>query len=294
MKAFEFKPEWLEYLQTVARTGSIRLAAEALYLTEHSLRYNFKQLEQFMQSKLFEKTAQGLELSPAGQRLLNNSQDFSRSLAKLEQGLQVLAENRMELKLGISSAYPSELLKPVFIRMRQVFPQLQLQVQIQIPVEIEKRVSLGAYDLGLITWAPNNSQLVSLTGPSWPGVFVRRRQGPVAENYFLPPAWRYFSQEPIDYPAQLAQLKVRYIGGTSLILNLCLEGAGIGYLPLSHVRQALKQGQLDLTAGPELDFSLIETLLVKDFDNLSKPAAYFIEQIQAHWQAQEQIKDVLN
>ncbi len=289
MKAFDLKPEWLEYLETIARTRSIRQAAEELYLTEHSLRYNLKLLESFIGEALLEKTAQGLVLNPRGQSLINQSQRFRNRLSQLESQLQLTADNRQELKLAFSQAYPSELLMPIFAQLQQTFPQLQLTAERQKPLDVEKGVLLGQYELGLTTWVPNNLTLPMLSGPKWPGVFVKRTQASVAEYYLLPPAWRYFNQEPIIYPAEVSHFQVRYLGSLDILLKLALAGGGIAYLPLPYVLPAIEAGLLETTLGPNLSFSLGECLLAKDFYTLSPPAAAFVHQLKARWQQHNQL-----
>ena len=148
----------------------------------------------------------------------------------------------------------------------------------------EKQLFLGMHHIGLITWPPAHSRLSAIEGPVSPGVYVRRSQGTVAEVYLLPKIWRYSKQqEVITYPDEVAAFPVRYLGRIGMIRALVELGAGIGYLPQAHVQPLLDRGELVLTSGPPLEFSLYPHSLMRDREHLSEPARYFVDRLQAEW-----------
>lgn len=287
MKAFELKPEWFEALQAVADSGSVREAAAALYLTEQSLRYQLKALEKHVQKPLFIQAKTGLQLNPEVAGLLSLGRDFGQRLARVQHRLQTLAGSQQRLRIGATTAYPLGDLTDLFANLRAGFPSLQLTLGLHNPRELERRLSQGDLELGLMTWEPDNPHLIGARGPVWPGLFVKAADRQVPERFFLPPAWRFFHHKPVNYPQELAHYATHYIGGMSQIHALVLAGAGIGYLPRSQVRADLAAGRLQPCAGPPLSFSVSEFLLARDLDKLSEPAAQFVAGLRAHWQALE-------
>lgn len=285
MSAFDIKPEWLVYLQTVAREKHMRSAAEKLYLTEQTLRYNLKALEDALQVPLLRSTDQGLGLTSQGQALLDSGQVFLSRLEAVQNRIQALSEIRPELRLAVAYAFPSEALADLLAELYQRFPGLQLTLELGSPRELEKLVAQGMYQLGLLTVDGVHPRLQYVKGPESPGIYVRHASLPVEPLYLLPQIWRYNTYPSVDYPPEVAAYPVRYLGRIPLIRSLCLLGAGIGYLPRLHVQGLLEAGLLVETGGPPLDYSLHTHLAFRDAEHLHPPARYFCERLQQIWSA---------
>lgn len=284
MKAFELKTEWFICLDKVLETGSIRLAAQSLYMTEQSLRYNLKALAKFLGSSLFDPSATALTLNPDLSSLFNQGLRFNESLEQMQACLLDLACEGHEFRVAISQAYPCLQLNPLLVEIQQQFPSIQIAFNLHHLRELERRVGYGEYDVGLTTWEPEIPHLAWRKGPTWSGIFVKYSQGRVPERYFIPPAWRFFCQHPFRYPAVLANYPVLFIGDTGQILDLCLEGKGIGFVPLCDVEEELQKGTLIQTTGPKLEFAVTEYLVAKDFEKLTAPAKLFVQQLETRWQ----------
>lgn len=284
MKAFELKTEWFTCLDKVLETGSIRLAAQSLYMSEQSLRYNLKALAKFLGRSLFDDSATALTLHPDVSTLFDQGLRFNHSLEQMQGHLLDLACEGHEFRVAISQAYPCLQLNPLLVEIRQLFPRLQIAFNLHHLRELERRIGYGEYDVGLTTWEPEIPHLAWRKGPTWSGIFVKCAQGRVPERYFIPPAWRFFYQHPFRYPAVLANYPVLFIGDTAQILDLCLEGKGIGFVPRCDVEEALQEGILIQTTGPELDCAVTEYLVAKDFAKLTAPAKLFVQLLEARWQ----------
>lgn len=57
----------LQYFITVAQERQITSAAKRLYIAQPPLSYQLKQLEKELNTKLFNRTAYGIELTPQGE-----------------------------------------------------------------------------------------------------------------------------------------------------------------------------------------------------------------------------------
>ena len=76
------------YIDAVARAGSIRKAAEALFITPSALDRRVQDLEQELGAELFERHARGMRLTAAGELFLHHVRaqraDFERIHAEIE------------------------------------------------------------------------------------------------------------------------------------------------------------------------------------------------------------------
>lgn len=283
MRAFSLKPEWLYYLQVVAETRSVRVAAEKLFLTEASLRYNLKSLEEHFETPLLQQAGPGLSLTVAGTALLAESSKLLAGLNQVQQGLERFRRSPDEFSLWVPHGYAHEALVPVLTALFKRFPQLQIRIQEATSLDVEKAVLAGHTEIGLSSNPPGQLGLEALSGPIHPGIYVRRTLEPVIQVYLLPVNWQYTAHEFLVYPPGLERYPVRYLGRSSVIRSLCLQGSGIGYLPELYVRAQLKAKQLVQTEGPVMDFVLHPHLLSLPQAHLSEPARFFKEAVQALW-----------
>ncbi|MEG1954405.1 MAG: LysR family transcriptional regulator, partial [Hydrogenoanaerobacterium sp.] len=63
----------LEFFATVAQYGSINKAAQALYISQPHLSHIIKDIETDVGFALFQRTKQGVVLTPDGERFLEHS-----------------------------------------------------------------------------------------------------------------------------------------------------------------------------------------------------------------------------
>ena len=73
----------LRYFQTLAACGSYTAAAKQLFISQPALSYAISQLEARTEIKLFERTARGVRLTPAGEEYLKH---VDRAIEELDIG----------------------------------------------------------------------------------------------------------------------------------------------------------------------------------------------------------------
>lgn len=278
MSIFAFKLEWLYQLECLHQLGSVNQAAEHCQLTAPALRHNLRQLENYCGETLLISDKRGLQLNPHGLELLQRSQILLHQLGQLQQQFKQPLTAPV-LKIGVSNAYPSETLSEILAELYLHFPGLQIQTQTGTPPEILRLLSSGHIELGLISarYTPDE-RIKALKGPISTGLFVQSAHQPVPKVYLLPLLWPYSFSTPFRYPDFSAELKIHYIGGLSSLLQLCLAGAGIAFLPRLHVQAALNSGKLIEATGPEMPaFKAQLTLLYPASPPLSPPAEHLFK-----------------
>ena len=88
------REEHLRYVLEIAQTGSINKAAENLYISHQSLNRSLKTFENELGSVLFNRTQKGVELTVAGQRIIDKIDDLVSDYDEL----RALVNREQELK----------------------------------------------------------------------------------------------------------------------------------------------------------------------------------------------------
>ena len=137
--------------EVVARLGNVSKAAEELNLTPSAVSHQIANLEVYIGRKLFERTARGLELTPAGQR-------YHQSLAGVLAIIASAAENaRAEaidiLRIQAPPSFAGLWLMPRLSRFMSEHPDIQIRLSAS---HVHSDFSRGEVDIdiryGLIRW----------------------------------------------------------------------------------------------------------------------------------------------
>ncbi|HJZ35913.1 MAG TPA: LysR family transcriptional regulator [Solirubrobacterales bacterium] len=78
--------EQLEYLLTVARSGSFKRAAELLHLSQPALSENVRRLEVELGVELLDRGPDGTKISPEGRELMPMMTEILDAASRLKQG----------------------------------------------------------------------------------------------------------------------------------------------------------------------------------------------------------------
>lgn len=137
--------------EVVARLGNVSKAAEELNLTPSAVSHQIANLEAYIGRKLFERTARGVELTPAGQR-------YHQSLAGVLAIIASAAENaRAEaidiLRIQAPPSFAGLWLMPRLSRFMSEHPDIQIRLSAS---HVHSDFSRGEVDIdiryGLIRW----------------------------------------------------------------------------------------------------------------------------------------------
>ncbi|GAA3264479.1 hydrogen peroxide-inducible genes activator [Sphingomonas yabuuchiae] len=138
----------LEYLVTIADTGSFALAARVANVSQPTLSQQVRTLEERLGAKLLERSATGAILTPVGRsivatarRMLSDASDIVALAAGSTDSLTGT------LKLGTTPTLGPYLLSPIIAELHRMAPRLRLHVREGIPDEQVRELSRGDIDV---------------------------------------------------------------------------------------------------------------------------------------------------
>jgi len=134
----------------VAELQHFHKAADKLHITQPALSNQIKQLEQELNTKLFERVGRGVKLSESGElvlssaiRILNEAELLKESVSDLESG------QAGTLKIGVLQSINSLYLRSLVAEFDRNNPNISLQIEEMTNYNIEKKVTRGDIDIGI-------------------------------------------------------------------------------------------------------------------------------------------------
>lgn len=119
----------LRFFLAVAATGSLSAAARELNVNTTTVLRRIGNLEEALDSRLFERLRSGYSLTPDGTRLLQSLEPVDNSLSSLQRDFQAGSGNvRGVVKLSASDVIASDLLGPVLPLFQTQNPDIALDV----------------------------------------------------------------------------------------------------------------------------------------------------------------------
>jgi LysR family transcriptional regulator, glycine cleavage system transcriptional activator len=117
----------VEAFVAVARTGSVKAAADELSLSSPALSRRIQTLERFISKPLFERRHQALVITADGERLLGM---IAPALDQLSDAIETLSSGNdvMRLRLGVLPLFAAQRLMPQLAHLREAHPSLHLDL----------------------------------------------------------------------------------------------------------------------------------------------------------------------
>jgi LysR family transcriptional regulator for metE and metH len=119
----------LRSLAAIAESRRMGVAAERLHLTQSALSHQMRIVETHYGVTLFDRTRDGLRLTPAGEHLLTLARDVLARIADAERGLIRLKDDtRGELRIALECHTCFEWLMPVMDEFRRCWPEVEIDL----------------------------------------------------------------------------------------------------------------------------------------------------------------------
>lgn len=143
----------IEYLLTIAETGTISGAAQKLLITQPSLSQFLNQYESELGAKLFVRTSHGVRPTAAGEVFLQDARQIRNLYHLSQEKLRDIADMKGgSVRLGISTFRAQSLLPPVLEHFYALYPGVSVQITELDSVRIEDALLEGSLDLGVVAF----------------------------------------------------------------------------------------------------------------------------------------------
>jgi len=155
-----FNLEWYRIFLQTAHHGNFTKAAQELHITQPSVSYAIKQMEEALGLKLFHRLSKGVELTEEGRALLSYvEQSFSLldAAQKHVHDLKQLTEG--ELRIGASDSLIKHLLLPQLNLFHKEYTGIRIRLSHGRTPDIIQRLKEGQIDCAVVHMPISDPQL---------------------------------------------------------------------------------------------------------------------------------------
>jgi len=144
-------PTWMRVFLAVAEHGSFNRAAEALLLTQPAVSHHVRRLEAQLGTALFERSPQGVRLTPAGETLLRYARVARWVLLAAESSImEVDRQARHALTLGVTPTISTHCLPRWLAAFHRHYPRVQIRVHTNTTPRLVLQVARNELPLAII------------------------------------------------------------------------------------------------------------------------------------------------
>ena len=142
----------LATFRLVIQRGSFSAAADALGISQPAVSLQIRQLEQFLRSRLIERTGRGIKATAAGQALLSHGERIEQAVEDTLRSLDAFShEVSGTITLGTGATACIHLLPPLLQQLREAYPLLKVGVTTGNTPGVVRAIEENRLDLGLVT-----------------------------------------------------------------------------------------------------------------------------------------------
>ena len=285
----------LQVFLAVATERSFSKAAARLHRTQPAVSQAIKRLEDELDERLFDRSSKGGQLTEAGQILVDYAERLTRLKDEAEEAVRELQDlRRGRVVVGANEAAVHVLL-PVIERFREEHPQAQVDVRRVAARQVASEVLRRTLDFGVVTFAPRergirslslgDDELVMLIQPKHP--LARRsevtmeevgRQTVIAHNDPSPARQRVLQLYEQRHASINIQMSLPSLDGIKRAVEM---GLGVAILPRRCALAEIGQGQLAAIPVPQLSLSRSVRLIYRRAGEMSHAAEAFLEAAKA-------------
>ncbi|MGK3126149.1 LysR substrate-binding domain-containing protein [Candidatus Pantoea formicae] len=250
----------LRAFESVARLGSLTLAATELHVTHSAISQQIKALEELLGVRLFTRQVRGVQINEEGRLYALQIREALSRIADATRQVHV-KPRRAELSLSMVPSFASHWLMPRLIRFRTQFPHIYLRIQANLTVnDLQQEGADLAIRMGKGEWAGLHSQLLFkdrllvVAAPHFNGgeLPCTPQQIAASEILFTLESWNAWCeaaglQQPITARGIV-------INDSNLILQAVRLGQGIALERLSLVHDALQRDELVQLTSISVDY----------------------------------------
>lgn len=155
--ALHILPRTLQYLEAVARTGSVQGASRSLGIAASAIDRQIIALEGSCQTPLFERHARGMRLTAAGETALQMARRWRADEDRLETELRNMrGEQHGTVRLAAMDSMVNTVLPALVSDFAERHPKINLSIEIMTPREAGQELENGSIDLAIAFNLPSD------------------------------------------------------------------------------------------------------------------------------------------
>ena len=152
---FDFR---LQVFNTVAKRLNFTKAAAELFITQPAVTKHIQEIENHFKVKLFERNGTKIKLTPAGEILLQHTDQLFSVYRNLEFELNTFTQQQTgKLRIGASTTVAQYVLPPVLAAFHKKFGNIKVTLTINNTEQIEQALQNKNIDLGIIEGQSKNN-----------------------------------------------------------------------------------------------------------------------------------------
>ena len=268
----------LQVFHTVARLLSFTKAAEALHMTQPAVTFQVRQLEEYFNTRLFDRTHNRITLTEVGERVYQYAEKIFEQYAMMEETVREMTGGiNGLLVLGASTTIAEYMLPTLLGDFKHRYPEVKIRLKVSNTEEIVSMIENNIIDLGVVEAPVSNKslavelcrmdRLVAIISPSHP--LSQQKEVTVAEIFNYPFISReegsgtreviteYFAQAGFStYDLNI----VMELGSSEAIKGAVTSGMGISIMSRAAIQKELQLGTLketELNPPLERPFSFV-------------------------------------
>ena len=160
--------EQLQYFAEVAKTNSIRLASENLFVSQPAISTAITKLEQELEVILFTRSKNGVFLTPIGEQILH---EVTATFLHINQIKKIAHEKKYDAYQNITGSFslriPPAVSVSIFSDLHEylssIFPKISIHCYESGPEEIRKSYTSTDYDLNVFSIIVNTHKEKSIS-----------------------------------------------------------------------------------------------------------------------------------
>lgn len=249
----------------VAELQSFSRAAEQLGYSQSAVTVQIRQLEQELNTRLFERIGKQVKLTEEGSRLIPRAQDILKAVQSAKEIGLSPERPAGKLRLGTAESLLISVLPPIITEFASLCPHVELSTCTGPITDLFDKVRQNDIDiLYFLDRKTNFPDWVKVMEHRESAVFVASASNPLASRKTL--SMEELLREPflltekgISYRYAMEQVLAAdgielhpflETGNTDVITNMLRKGAGVSFLPRFVVKDYIERGQLAVLPAP--------------------------------------------
>lgn len=150
----------LQVFHTVARLLSFTKAAETLHMTQPAVTFQIRQLEEFFNTRLFDRTHNRINLTEAGERVFEYAERILGLYDEMNNSVrQLTGDVTGVLMVGASTTIAEYVLPGLLGEFQARYKDLRIRLSVSNSVGIVHMVEDNTIDIGIVESPVNNKNL---------------------------------------------------------------------------------------------------------------------------------------